>query len=319
MKDTLVVGVDLGGTQIRAVLADAHGKFLRRMRTETLAAEGKEAVLARIVTAIREVADGVECRIAGVGIGAPGPIDSRNGLVSTPPNLPGWRDVPLGHIVTSATGFPTFLANDANAAALGEFTYGSGKHINHLVYITVSTGVGGGIVVGGKVLEGAYGAGGEVGHMVIEAGGPRCPCGGRGHLEALIAGPALARQAAKALEDGRRSAIKCIAPRYGPAITARSVTEAAMQGDELARELLTTAGRRLGYAIANLVHVFNPEMVAIGGGVSNAGELLLRPARNVADEELMPVFKEGLEIVPVSLGADAGLYGAAALVLHHRI
>lgn len=314
MSATRVVGVDLGGTHIRAVLCDEDGNFVRRTHIETLAEEGLEPVLGRIIEAIRYVIEG-ETSIAGVGVGAPGPIDSGAGVVSTPPNLPGWKDVPLGRIIQERTGVPAFLANDGNAAAMGEFAYGAGRETTHMVYITVSTGVGGGIIIDGKLLEGARGAAGEVGHMVIEPWGAKCPCGGNGHLEALVAGPAIARQAKAAVEQGRRSIIPDIARRTGRSITARSVSMAAMEGDELALELLTTAGRRLGIGLANIAHAFNPQMIVIGGGVSNAGDLLLGPAKQVALEELMPVFKVDLRIVPASLGADAGLYGAAAVAL----
>ncbi len=312
--ERLVVGVDLGGTHIRAVLANEQGRILDRAQVRTYAAEGLPAVLDRIITTVRRVAEGVP-GVAAVGIGAPGPIDSRSGVVSNPPNLPGWVNVPLGRIVEETVGIPTFLGNDANVAALGEFAFGAGKDVQHLIYITVSTGVGGGIIVDGKLLEGQRGAAGEVGHMVVEPGGPLCSCGGYGHLEALVSGTAIGRQACEAIEAGRWSIATELACDNPNGVTARIITEAAKQHDELALELLAQAGRRLGYAVINLVHLFNPQMVAIGGGVSVAGEHLLGPMREVVLDGLMPVFKQDLQMVTASLGTDAGIFGTVALAL----
>jgi glucokinase len=314
LGETRVIGVDLGGTHVRGVVADEQGRFLDRCEVRTLAAEGLEAVLGRITSVVRELC-AREPRVSAIGIGAPGPIDSRAGVVSTPPNLPGWVDVPLGRILQEAVGLPTFLGNDANLAALGEFEYGAGRDVRHLIYITVSTGVGGGIVVDGRLLEGQRGAAGEVGHMVVEPGGPLCSCGGYGHLEALVSGTAIGRQAREALQAGRSSLATELARGNPTGVTARVITEAGKQGDALAVELLTRAGRRLGLAVINLVHLFNPQMVAIGGGVSVAGELLLGPMREVVLDGVMPVFKEDLQLVPASLGRDVGLFGAVALAL----
>lgn len=313
MGETRVVGVDLGGTHIRAVLADERGRILKRREVRTLAAEGLPAVLDRIIATVREVCAGEP--IATIGIGAPGPIDSAAGLVSTPPNLPGWVNVPLGIIVQEAVGIPTFLGNDANVAALGEFAFGAGKDVQHLIYITVSTGVGGGVIVAGMPLEGQRGAAGEIGHTIVEPEGPVCSCGGRGHLEALVSGTAIGRQAREEIAAGRASLATELARDNPNGVTARIITQAAERGDALALELLARAGRRLGYAVTNLVHIFNPQMVAIGGGVSVAGENLLGPMRETVLEGVMPVFTEDLQMVRASLGTDAGIYGALALAL----
>jgi len=210
-------------------------------------------------------------------------------------------------------GIPVFLGNDANAAALGEFAYGAGRGYRHVIYLTVSTGVGGGIISDGRLLEGRHGAAGEVGHVIVEPGGPPCGCGNRGCLEALISGPAIARQAREALDVGWETSIGRLAGTDPHGVTAEVVVRAAREGDGLARELLETAGRRLGTALLGLVHVFDPEVIVVGGGLTNAGELLMKLARDTMFAGLMPIFKEGLEVVPPDLGADAGLYGAVAL------
>jgi len=313
-----VVGVDLGGTHIRAVLADAGGNFLARHEVRTLAQEGLDAVLDRIVLTVQAVCAGTP-NVAAIGIGAPGPIDSTDGVVSTPPNLPGWVDVPLGRIVEERVGVPTVLANDANLAALGEFTYGAGRNVRHLVYITVSTGVGGGAIIDGELVEGYRGAAGEVGHTIVELDGPVCSCGKRGHLEALVSGTAIGRQARAAVAAGRQSVIPALAEGNPNGVTARIATQAAFQGDELALELFERAGSTLGRSVVNVIHILNPEMVAIGGGVSTAGEFLLGPMREVVMEELMPVFKEDLQLVVASLGRDVGLYGAVALAVRNAV
>ena len=305
-----VVGVDLGGTYIRAALADEDGALRERRKVETLAREGVEAVVGRIVRAVEEVS---VPGVAALGICSPGPLSSRTGIVYSPPNLHGWHDVPLAGMLEERLGIPVFLGNDANAAALGEFAYGAGRGFGHVIYVTVSTGVGGGIISDGRLLEGQRGAAGEIGHVIVEPGGPLCGCGNRGCLEALIAGPAIACQAREAIASGRETSIGELAETDPHGVTAEVVGRAAAAGDTLARELLETTGRRLGTALLGLVHLFNPQVIIVGGGVTNAGELLMKPARDTMFAGLMPIFEEDLEVVPPYLGADAGLYGAVAL------
>jgi len=307
VDDAYVIGVDLGGTYIRAVLADGRDVFVERHRAMTLAKEGASAVLDRIAGMVIDLSSRVG-QVAAVGIASPGPLNAKTGVVYSPPAFPDWRDVPLVRLMHERTGLPFFLGNDANVAALGEFDYGAGRGFRHLIYITVSTGIGGGVIVDGHLLEGQKGAAGEVGHMVMEQDGPLC---GHGCLEALASGTAIARQAREALASGRESAIGSLAGADD--ITAEVVAGAAKEGDGLGVELIRAAGRRLGHGMINLVHVFNPQVVVIGGGVTNAGELLLEPMRETVSAGLMSVFKEDLAILLPGLGADAGLYGAVAL------
>lgn len=306
-----VVGVDLGGTYIRAALAGERGVLLERRKVETHAREGVEAVVERIVRAVEEVRGGTA--VAALGICSPGPLSSRTGIVYSPPNLPGWSDVPLVALLEERLGVPVFLGNDANAAALGEHKYGAGRGIGHMIYVTVSTGVGGGVISDGRLLEGRHGAAGEVGHVVLEPDGPPCNCGNRGCLEALISGTAIARQAREAIAAGRETSIEQLARTDPHGVTAEVVVRAARGGDALAGELLERAGRWLGLALIGLVHLFDTQVIVVGGGVTNAGELLMKPARDTMFAGLMPIFKENLEVVAPDLGADAGLYGAVAL------
>jgi glucokinase len=307
-----VIGVDLGGTQIRALRTDLSGKKAARAEQLTLAQQGPQAVLSRILETVREVTAGIsQEEILGLGIGAPGPIDSA-GVVHDPPNLPGWKGVSLVDELAGPLGLPIYAGNDANLGALAEHRFGAGIGVDHLVYLTVGTGIGGGVISHGRMLTGWRGFAAELGHQTLDPDGPLCGCGQPGHLEAFASGPAIAREARKALEQGRSSTI----PEHADgAVTAKSVAAAAMAGDALAIELLRQAGYYLGLGLANLIHTLEPQRILIGGGVSLAGELLLEPARQTVDQRLMSPVYRGVEILAAALGPDVGLMGAAALVM----
>ncbi len=307
-----VIGVDLGGTQIRALRADLDGKKVARADQLTLAQEGPQAVLVRIQETVEQVLQGANREeILGIGVGAPGPIDSA-GVLHDPPNLPGWKGLSLIDELSGALRLPIYTGNDANLGALAEHRFGAGVGVDNLVYLTIGTGIGGGIISHGRMLTGWHGFAAEVGHQTIEPDGPRCGCGQPGHLEALASGPAIARQARQALESGRSSTI----PEHGSGeVTAESVAAAARAGDALAIELLQEAGFYLGLGLVNLIHILEPERVLIGGGVSQAGELLLGPTRETVEQRLMSPVYRGVEILPAALGADVGLFGGVALVL----
>jgi len=306
-----VIGVDLGGTQIRAIRTDLEGEKVARSQLPTEAKLGGEAVLERIFSAIDEVMSEVEPEeVVGMGIGAPGPMDAE-GRIYDPPNLPNWGDFSLTERIRDRFGRPAFAGNDANLAALGEHRFGAGRGVDDLVYMTVSTGIGVGIISGGRLLLGARGYAAEIGHQTLVAEGPICGCGQPGHLEALASGPSIARNATERLEAGASSTI----PDHGEQITGKSVTDAAKAGDELARELLAEAGCYIGLGLVNLIHILEPKRVLIGGGVSQAGDLLFEPIRETVYQRVMSPIYRVVEIVPAALGADVGLMGAVALVL----
>jgi len=307
-----VIGVDLGGTLIRAVRTDLDGEKVARSQLPTEAESGSEAVLKRIDTAIEQVMREVEPdEVLGIGIGAPGPIDG-DGRIYDPPNLPDWGDFSLTEHILDRFERPAFAGNDANLAALGEHRFGAGQGVDDMVYMTVSTGIGGGIISGGRLLLGARGYAAEVGHQTLIAGGPICGCGQPGHLEALASGPSIVRNAKERLEAGANSSIA----DFGPEITGESITEAAKAGDELARNLYKQAGFYIGLGLVNLIHILEPKRVLIGGGVSLAGDLLFEPIRETVHRYVMsPIYRE-VEILPAALGADVGLMGAVALVLY---
>lgn len=312
----LVIAVDLGGTRFRVAVVDAQGVIHERAAAPTQAEEGVEAVLERLKAAIRRVAAPSGWgRIAGLGLAAPGPIDPWTGVLYNPPNLPGWWEVPLKGIAEREFALPTFVGNDANLAALGEHRFGAGRGVGHLVYITVSTGIGGGIIAEGKLLLGAQGLAGEVGHMTILPAGPRCNCGNMGCLEALASGTAIARRAGERLREGAESSVVAWVGGDLTRVTAEMITRAAQEGDAFARQVVAEAASYLGIGVANLVHLFNPQMVILGGGVTNLGPLLFEPVRETVAQRTMAPFRGRLEIVPAALGDDVGLLGAAALVL----
>ena len=318
LKNGKIIGVDLGGTRVRAVLSSGTGQILARAEMPTQADQGLEHVLSNIkltINCVIELAD--FSNLVGLAVGAPGPLNPYTGVVYSPPNLPGWNNVPLTAILEKATQLPVYLGNDANLAALGEYTFGAGKNYRYLVYITVSTGVGGGIIEDGRILMGAKGAAGELGHMSISYDGPRCNCGNIGCLETLTAGPYLRRRAIEMLEAGHTSKLTQMAGGNLQNITPELISEAAYGGDETAQKLVKDTAFYLGVGVTNILHLFNPEIVVIGGGVAQIGDMLFEPLREVVKQRAMPAFWENVPIVPTALGGDIGLYGTIALVLQN--
>lgn len=313
--ESAVIAVDLGGTHLRTAVCTADGRILSRTKIETEAQQGAEHVVARMIHLIREaIRQNPTCCVKAIGIGAPGPLQPRTGIVIECPNLPGFEMYPLRERITAAIGLPTILENDANAAAVGEHRYGAGRGFANMVYLTISTGIGGGIIIEDKIYWGDSGYAGEVGHMTLEAHGPRCNCGNIGCLEALAAGPAIARNARAAIAAGRPTRILDMTPGRDPEnITAHIVTDAAKAGDALAVELLAQSGFYIGIGIVNLLHILNPGRVVIGGGVSFAGDLIFDPIRRTVEERAPLAFRKDVDIVPAALGDDAGLLGVAAL------
>lgn len=316
-----VLAVDLGGTKIIAAVVTREGKVIARSYRLTLAPEGPEAVTERLVATLCETLSKAKLgksELAGIGIAAAGIIEAKKGVVSTSPNLPGWRDVPLRDIIAERMGLVTYLVNDASAAALGEHCFGAGKGLRNLIYLTVSTGIGGGIVIGGKLYTGTDGCAGELGHMTIEAYGPQCHCGNFGCLEALASGWAVAGEAMRRVSQGEGSTIFELVDGKLEKITAEIVSLAARQGDKLACDIVTRAANYLGIGLTNLINIFNPELIAIGGGLSKMGDMLLKPARKVVKDRAFKLPSRTARIVRAHLGSDAEMMGAAAYVFSQR-
>jgi glucokinase len=316
IADRLFIGVDLGATKVLALVARETGEVLGVSRRPTDAHEGPEAVVRRIVQCARSALDeaGVPLEaVAGVGAMAAGPLDLARGIVTTPPNLPGWRDVPLRDMLRDAFGLPVLLENDANAQGYGEYRFGAGKGARNLLFVTVSTGIGGGIVMDGRIYHGASGAAGEVGHVPLESAGPPCGAGHPGDLEAMASGLAIAREARDALRQGRCPVLRRLASE-GRDVTAEAVAEAASLGDAGAIGILERAGRYLGMGLAGLVNVLNPDTVVLGGGLTNIGNMYLAPAREELERRAFPQALADVRVAIGSLGEQAGALGAVALM-----
>jgi glucokinase len=306
----IIIGVDLGGTQIRAARLDQRLQILQREETLTLAHQGLDSTLQRIKDLIRAVLPQDGTPVAGIGISAPGPLNPVTGVIVAPPNLPGWHNVPLHNILRDAFGVPVFVGNDANVAALAETARGAAQGLRHVIYITVSTGIGGGIITDGRLLVGKDGLGAEVGHMVMVAN-ERVST-----LEKEAAGPALARQAKARIEQGEESRISYLLNGDLEKITSKIVGQAAQQGDALALDVVRYGGRILGLGIATLLHLFNPEIIVIGGGVSKLGELLFAPMREAFQQHTIDrAYWDDLRIERSALGDDVSIVGAAALII----
>jgi glucokinase len=311
-----IIGVDIGGTWLRAARFDADLAIVNRAELPSHAEEGSDAVVSRLIDVIRQVLPGSSGDVLGVGLGAPGPLDPKEGLIIKTPNLP-WENLPLARILREALGCAIYLGNDADVAGLAEHRFGAGKGTRHMVYMTLSTGIGGGVIVDGKLLTGR-GQGGEIGHMTILPDGPMCGCGHPGHLEAVASGTAIARIARERLAAGERSAIQEAVGGDLSHITAETVGVAANAGDALARAILQQAGRYIGMSIASLMHLLNPEMFVLGGGLTKIGDLLFDNIHEAVREYAMhPRYWENTPIVRAALGEDVGLLGAAALVMMH--
>lgn len=306
------IAVDIGGTHMRAACYPVGSR--EPVRRERIPTQGEERPEIRLVRLVRQVWP-PEGTVRGIGVAAPGPLDPFRGVVLTTPNIPQWRDFPLRDHLQAATGVPVWVENDANLAAVGEWRYGAAQGHRHVLYLTISTGIGGGVIVDGRLLRGATGLAGELGHItVIPEGGPPCGCGQRGHLEAVASGPAIARAAEAALDAGRLSRLADL-PRP---LTAAQVAQAAQAGDPLAREVFAQAARYLGRALAGFLHIFNPSVVVLGGGVARAGEVLWHPLRAALEQAVMsPAYLHRLTLTSAQLGDDAGLLGALAWLRLH--
>ncbi len=305
-----IIAVDLGGTQLRAALYDESLRLLIRESMLTGADDGLAAVLGRIKRIIRLVMPTDGDQALGIGISAPGPLNSNTGVIMSPPNLPGWQDVPLGAIIEAEFGLPVYIGNDANVAALAEASQGAAQGCRHVCYITVSTGIGSGIICDGRLVAGQSGLAAELGHIPIIVADGKVSS-----IELEAAGPAIARKAREAITAGASSAMRDMVAGDLARLDAKVLGEAAAAGDGLAIELLAEAGRIIGLGIVTALHLFNPQIIVIGGGVSKTGDLLFEPMRRaVRDHVLDEAFTAGLRIEAAALGDDVALAGAAALV-----
>ncbi|HTI13030.1 MAG TPA: ROK family protein [Dictyobacter sp.] len=339
----LVVGIDLGGTQIRtAVLRGAT--LLSRVGLLTGENPSPDRVVPRMIESVRQAlkeANTTLDQIAGIGIGAPGPLNSRTGVVYSPPNLPGWVNYHLQDTFTETFHVPVYVENDANAGALGEYMFGAGRGSRDIVYVTISTGIGGGVITDGRIIEGLVGTASELGHMTIDLHGPRCNCGNIGCWEVLASGTAIARQAHEIIAAGRGEALLAFAraqesgdarnmaadtpfdrdkaqAKQSVRLNARTVALAAEAKIPEAQKIIADAAEALGFGLVNVIHIFNPERIILGGGVMQIGDPLLAPALQIVQERAMIIPRDFAKIVMAELGTDVGLVGAGALTYYNR-
>ncbi len=295
-------------------LVDEEGSILKQHRGSNRGEDGPDDAIRTILQATGDVLSGVEAEsLAGMGIAIAGLVTPKTGVLLTSPNLLSWYNTPIKDIFERELRVPVSVGNDANLAVLGEHRFGAGAGSDDVIYITWSTGIGGGVIIGGKLLTGSCGFAAELGHMTIDIHGPTCNCGSIGCLEMLASGTAIARLTADRISDGEASVITGLTGGDPSKVTARIVAEAARSGDPLAGEVMRTAATNLGVGLANYVHIFNPEIIVLGGGVSQSADILFQHVRDVVAERIMQDYSVRIE--PAALGDDCGLLGAAALVL----
>jgi glucokinase len=315
----LIVGVDVGGTNVVVGTVPEHGGTVYGLKKErTLNTDGPDAVVAQIARLVdhslsdaRSELGTTTLNVAGVGIGSPGPLDTKTGVVLLTPNL-GWRNFPLRDRVSEAVGLPATLDNDANCAIFGEWWQGAARGADSVIGLTIGTGIGGGIVLGGQIYHGTSDIAGEIGHMSIDSTGRRCKCGNYGCIEAYASGTAIADRAIEGIEAGADTSLPSYVGGNLEAITAQVVYDAARDGDEYALETIKDTARFLGTAVANLINIFNPEIVVICGGVTAAGERLFAPLRAEVTRRAFRPAVDACRIVPGELPGTAGVFGAAA-------
>jgi glucokinase len=319
-----IVGVDLGATNIVSLLISRDGKIIARDTRKTMSGEGKKRAFSQIVNSARNVIgegerSGISSKsILGLGIGGPGPLNSDGGVIHIAPNIPGWINAYLVKELEDELKLNVFLENDANAAALGEWWLGAGRDVDNLVLLTLGTGVGGGIIIGGEVLHGARNTAGEIGHTIIHEGGLLCSCGNRGCLEAYASARAVVKRTLSAIYRGEETLLTDLVKNKLEDITCKLVYDTAREGDSLCKQVVEETGRYLGIGIANIVNLINPEMIILGGGMANAGDLIFEPVRKYVREHSFTAAMEGVKIVSAALGVNAGAIGAVAYVLKKK-
>ena len=308
MNEKAVAGIDIGGTKIAIALENQKGEIIASRRLPTETALGAERILENISVALEEMIAEKNVELTALGIGCPGPIDIERGLVMSPVNLPDWKEFPIVELVKNRFGVPVILDNDANAAALGEFSHGAGKEFQDMFYITISTGIGGAIICGGQIHHGVQAGAGEIGHTIVEINGFPCRCGAKGCLETIASGTGIARRMRETLAAQNGGNVE----NYS-AITAETVVEAVKNNDETALKIWDETVKYLAVGIGNAITLTAPQIVVIGGGVSSVGELLLEPLRREIGKNVTMLPIEKVEISKASLGSESGVYGALIL------
>lgn len=310
------IGIDLGGTYTKLALVDTSGRISRRAKLSTAAYKTRAELVSAIISEVRSVMEKAHLSpnaLLGVGIGVPGLVDFDRGLVHALTNVPGWKNTPLKRMLEAKLKIPVLVDNDVNVMALGECRFGAGKGAKDLICVTLGTGVGGGIIIGGRLYRGCTFSAGEVGHMPLKEEGLSCNCGGYGCLERYVGNRYIAEEIKGKIRGGSRTAIKGLVDGDLSAITPEIISKAALKGDRLSIDFWDTVGTRIGVTLAGIVNLLNPERIIIGGGVAEAGEPLFRSIRKTVKERALPVPRRAVKILRARLGNEAGVIGAAAL------
>lgn len=312
------IGIDVGGTNVKIALVDDKGKIIYSNSVPTYAKMGYEYTVNNIKQAIKDLMKETNTTpkdIEGIGFDFPGQVDCKTGVVKLAPNIPGWVNVPIAQMIEDEFHIPTRIDNDVRCAALGELKFGAGKGCENFICITVGTGIGSGLVINGKVVRGASNAAGELGHIKLQMnGGPICGCGDTGCLEAFASGPSIVAMAQDYIKGGKSTKFREMAAAEGGEITPYMVAKAAEEGDPVAKRIFEIVGEYIGIGLTSVINLLNPEKVIIGGGVAEAGDLLLDPIRRTIRERAMVVAGSAVEIVPAELGNSAGVIGASMLI-----
>lgn len=309
------VGVDLGGTNITIALVDLKGKIKNKVKISTQADKDAGFIIKTIIENIRVLVRDIRfSHLIGIGIGAAGQIDHIRGVIQFSPNLR-WRNVPIVKEIKKEFNVPVYIDNDANVACYGEFLFGAGRGAQNILCVTLGTGVGGGIIVDSKIYRGVGGAAGEIGHITVESKGRKCNCGNHGCMEAYVGAPHIRERCIEKIKSGRKSIITKIVEGSLSKITPKVLEEAAFYKDKLSQEIWQETGMYLGIGLASLINIFNPEKIIIGGGVANAGKLIAEPMLKTIKERALAVSLKNVKIVRAKLGEEAGVIGAAMLVL----
>ena len=311
------IGVDIGGTSVKLGLVDARGKILVHDSFATKGISGRTAFLGVLSVRILALAAAARKRglkVAGVGIGAPGPIDVERGFVYSFPNIPGWENTPFKKLLEKKLKMKVFVDNDANVMAMAEFYFGAGKGSKNMVALTLGTGVGGGLVVDGKLFHGSTFSAAEIGHFSINEDGPLCACGNRGCIETYVGNGYIVKEIRRRLAAGQKSLLSRWL-KEGRELTPKLTKEAAAAGDVFSRKIWEETGGHLGTALAGLVNILNPDRIVLGGGVAQEAGILFAAVRRTIAKKAFPIAARSAKVMPAKLGAEAGLVGAAALVL----
>jgi len=308
----VIAGIDIGGTKIAIALENLNGEKIAARRLPTRVEIGAYAIVETIFQAIEEMLEENRVKLVSVGIGCPSPIDIEKGLVMSPSNLRDWDNFPIVKLFEDRYHVPVALDNDANTAALGEYVYGAGRGYRNIVYITVSTGIGGGIIIGGEIFHGVGTGAGELGHTIVQPDGVRCNCGSVGCLETICAGVHIARRAQERLATGEPSLMREMVTDINE-ITAKTVVEAVRRKDKLAVEIWEETCRYLAIGVGNMITLLAPEAVVIGGGIAAAGDLLFTPLRRLLPQFVSMIPAEKFNVLPAELGSESGICGALVL------